>query len=268
MPPRREPYDLAPGGSGEAKPLPGVFKWPTELESSLHYCLMHVDPPKIVGGGPSYLGVTDFAFPMPKGLTYRDNHTYEDISMSSLTGGIGSAVSGLLTTAANKFKGFLGGAGVEDFGNFSFGPIDRLTKLGGVPILTAMEVAYSNTPQRSFVFAFQMTAKNADESEMIYQLVQALRYYAAPYTNEFTGAIWGFIAPWTFTIKFYHEGGENPYLPKIHKCALTNVDTDFDHFSGGNWSAFEGTGAPVAVHLTLQFKEFEVSHKDKVILGY
>ena len=69
--------------------------------------------------------------------------------------------------------------------------------------------------------------------------------------------------PAVFEISFYNGHRENTNLPKIGKCALTNVGVSY---GGDKFTTFDGTGgAPVQADLTLQFKEMELLDRDNFV---
>ena len=64
-----------------------------------------------------------------------------------------------------------------------------------------------------------------------------------------------------------YNGIENPNIPKISTCVLESIFTDY---APNGFSAYEvpgqlaergGTGMPVAIRLTLQFRETEIMTK-------
>jgi hypothetical protein len=173
----------------------------------------------------------------------------------------------LATKAANKASQLLGGSGIESLTGF-IPIVDKGAKIFQKPVLSAIEVLYANTPQRAFQFEYHMTPRNSSEAFAIWTLIQRLRWYSAPEAaEEGYGGIWMWTSPWKWKLTFYYNGDENLYLPKIHQCVLERIDTDYDYFAGGMWSAYEG-GSPVGTKLGLQFRELEVSHKAKIDAGY
>jgi hypothetical protein len=70
--------------------------------------------------------------------------------------------------------------------------------------------------------------------------------------------------PNTFDIFLLTPSSE--YLFNIQRSVL--VDMSVDYNGSGVASFFKGTGAPVDVRLTLQFKETELLTKSRIISGY
>lgn len=85
--------------------------------------------------------------------------------------------------------------------------------------------------------------------------------------REFNG--YYLIPPSEFDIKFYCNGQINTNIPPISTCVLQSVDVDY---APHGFTAYEvpgqitpsegGTGMPVAIQLTLQFREAEIMTKD------
>ena len=74
--------------------------------------------------------------------------------------------------------------------------------------------------------------------------------------------------PSEFDIKFMYNGKENPNIPKVSTCVLESIDIDYapNGFStyevpGQNTPTPGGTGTPVGVRMSLQFKETEILTK-------
>jgi hypothetical protein len=76
------------------------------------------------------------------------------------------------------------------------------------------------------------------------------------------------IPPSEFGIKFYYNGKENPNIPTIAQCVMESLTVDY---APQGFSAYEtlgktgaekgGTGMPVAIRLSMQFKETEIRTK-------
>jgi hypothetical protein len=81
--------------------------------------------------------------------------------------------------------------------------------------------------------------------------------------------------PAEFEIEFYiitddPSTGEqrvqiNGYLPKIARCALTNIQVSYS--PNGIWSTFPD-GSPVGTQLSLTFTEVQALNQDNIINGY
>jgi hypothetical protein len=94
-------------------------------------------------------------------------------------------------------------------------------------------------------------------------LFRSLRYHAAPELGP--GGFW-FVPPAEFDITFFRQGVENRNLPRINTCVLERIDIDYAPQSG-IYSTFKD-GQPLAVRLSLGFREIEILHKRRVLQGF
>jgi hypothetical protein len=216
---------------------------------------------------------------IPIPTVYTHTNTYEEISLTAfgaqalklgvttLGTGIGSAITRRLTDAGGR-----GAARVFDAaGNL----IRQGAQLAGTPINPKIEVLFSHTTQRAFKMEILMAPKNENESLTIKNIIDTMRYHAAPeisglaLTGDF-GALGSitlptFIAPSEFDITFYHKGKQNTNIPKINTCVLDQIEVDYA--PTGVYSTFSN-GHSVAIRLSLSFRELEILHKQRVAQGY
>lgn len=131
-----------------------------------------------------------------------------------------------------------------------------------------LEIIYSSPAFRTFTFDFMMYPRSKKESEEMMKLIERLRFHQAPEIHrQFNGFF--MVPPSEFDIKFYCNGAENPNIDRISTCVLESITVDY---APNGFTAYEvpgeftptvgGTGAPVAVQLSLQFKELQVLTKD------
>jgi hypothetical protein len=125
---------------------------------------------------------------------------------------------------------------------------------------------YTTPSFRTFRFDFQFYPRSQKESEEVQNIIRELRFHQAP---EGLVASNGFfmVPPSEFGINFYYNGIENPNIPKLGICVLETLTVDY---APGGFSAYEvpgqsatrgGTGMPVSIRLSLQFKETEIRTK-------
>jgi hypothetical protein len=214
---------------------------------------------------------------MPNTLTYNTQNVYEDISLSALAGQLGVGLLGLGSTARAARDAQLrrqSGGAAALFG--AGGIIGRATSLMQSPINPAIEVLFANTIQRQFVFEVLMAPRNEQESKNIKEIIKTLRFHAAPEIGNFgsggilTGAAnalasFTWIPPAEFDITFFKDGIENTHIPRINTCVLERIEADYT--PTGVYSTFS-TGHPVAVRLSLGFRELEPVHKARVLEGF
>jgi hypothetical protein len=130
-----------------------------------------------------------------------------------------------------------------------------------------LELLYSKPSFRTFRFEFMFYPRSEKEGKGVQDIIERLRFHQAPEVAQ--GGTGGFfmVPPSEFDISFYYNGKENPNIPKISTCVLTQFSVDY---APNGFSAYEvpgeaatkgGTGMPVAIRLSLQFKETEIVTK-------
>ena len=133
-----------------------------------------------------------------------------------------------------------------------------------------LELIYSSPSLRTFRFDFQFYPRDEKEAKEVQDIIQRLRFHQAPEVAQ--GGTNGFflVPPSEFDISFYYNGRINPNIPKISTCVLTSMDVDY---APGGFSSYEipgenatvgGTGMPVSIRLSLQFKETEIMTKSSI----
>lgn len=222
---------------------------------------------------------------MPDTLNFSHNQTY---STPSLGGGLGAALlttgSSLVDTLNNVIKSGSTGEAVSQalagVGNLSPFISMAANKYGGslgqVFFAAAsgmvqnpmIEMLYSSPSFRSFRFDFVLYPRDEKEALEVQKILNRLHFHQAPEISRDSNGFF-LIPPSEFDIKFYYNGKENPNIPKISTCVLETVDVDY---APNGWSAYEtmgvnqptlgGTGMPVAIRLSLGFKETEYLLKD------
>jgi hypothetical protein len=129
-----------------------------------------------------------------------------------------------------------------------------------------LEVLYSSPSFRTFRFDFQFFPRSEKESLEVQQIIKTLRFHQAPEGLSVSNGFF-MVPPSEFNISFYYNGQENPNIPKLGICVLESLTVDY---APSGFSAYEvpgqsaklgGTGMPVAIRLSLQFKETEIRTK-------
>lgn len=198
---------------------------------------------------------------MPNALVFSSQNAYEDISLTAIAGAVGvGAVQGLLGRLPIPGAGF-----VSSLIGVGGAVIGQGSRIAGTPINPRVEVLYATTPQRTFVFEVLMAPRNEKESVTIEEIVRTLRYHSAPEIDPRFGGL-TLVPPAEFDITFYNKGKENLAIPRINTCVLERVDVDYAP-TGTGFSTFSN-GFPVAVRLSLGFREVEIIHKARVIQGF
>lgn len=194
------------------------------------------------------------ALHMPNGgLVYTEENKYEEVSMTAvITGTIATGLGAIPLAGGTLQSGF----------NTAVSAAKRASQLAGYPVNPAVEVLFAARPQRQWMFEVFMLPRSETEVETVRQIIRTLRYYAAP---EITGGGFFFVPPAEFDITFFQAGKENKNLPRINTCVMDRIDVDYSPEQA--YSTFVN-GHPIAVRLSLGFREVEILHKQRIYEGF
>lgn len=194
------------------------------------------------------------ALHMPNGgLVYTEENKYEEVSMTAV-------ITGTIATGLGAIPG-VGGSLQSGF-NTAVSAAKRASQISGYPVNPAVEVLFAARPQRQWMFEVFMLPRSETEVETVRQIIRTLRYYAAP---EITGGGFFFVPPAEFDITFFQAGKENKNLPRINTCVMDRIDVDYSPEQA--YSTFVN-GHPIAVRLSLGFREVEILHKQRIYEGF
>jgi hypothetical protein len=200
-------------------------------------------------------------------MVYNTHNLYEDISLSALAGkltasGLAASLAYQRSRGAGAAAGISAARRVQGAVNAGREAIGTLSSLAASPINPSIEILFANTLQRAFTFEFLMAPKNARESLAIKEIIKTLRFHAAP---EISALATNWIAPAEFDLTFFYNGIENTNIPRISTCVMERIEVDYS--PSGVYSTFSN-GHPVAVRLSMQFREVEPIHKKRVLDGF
>lgn len=114
-----------------------------------------------------------------------------------------------------------------------------------------VELIYQTPQMRSFAFDFIMSPKNAQESQMINDIILEFKKWSAP---EEAGTM--FKVPCVWKIKYMTGGRENPNMNVFKKSACTSVQVQANPGSDMH-QAFDD-GMPVTTAMSLTFQEVDI----------
>lgn len=194
------------------------------------------------------------ALHMPTPLIFNTHNVYEEISLTALGGkaiGVAANILGRGPAAALTQSALQG--------------IGTAAKLLQRPINPMLEILFSTTAPRQFTFEVLMAPRSEQESVAIKNIIRAFRYHGAP---EIQSAAFGltWIPPAEFDITFFNKGIENTHITRINTCVLERIEVDYAPTSGV-YATFRN-GHPVAVRMSLGFRELEPIHKERVLQGF
>lgn len=147
--------------------------------------------------------------------------------------------------------------------------IGAFVATGGVtnPML---EMLYTSPEFRSFQFEFMFFPRSEAEAYQVQKIIERFRFHQAP---ELMGGVANqtglLIPPSEFDIRFYYAGRQNPNIPPIATCVLENIQINYAprgfvtyESVGENSAALGRTGMPVAIQMSLRFKEITYITKE------
>jgi len=235
---------------------------------------------RITGGSLAFLRTTRLtkdaiALYMPDTLQYTYTQSFDQLSLGEELGGQGIAAAKSIMDAYQEggYSAASGAAaksavetGKQKVGQAVAGALGSAQT--GQAILAAtgrvqnpmLEMVYKSPNFRTFQFDFVFYPRDEREALEVQRIIERLRFHQAPEILKGAG---GFLVPPSeFDIKFYYAGGENPNIPQIATCVLTNLDVNY---APNGWSAYEvpgenspnlgRTGMPTSIQLTMQFQE-------------
>ena len=218
---------------------------------------------------------------MPDTLKYEHSQAYSDLSPGN------SVLGQAIAAGTSEYEKFTQGQGAYDSikNTVIKAGLAKLTqtareKAGDVGALGAfaatgvvlnpmMELLYAGQSKfRTFQFDFFFYPRDEREALEVQRIIERLRFHQAPEISGSFGQ--GFlIPPSEFDIRFYYNGAQNPNIPPIGTCVLDNININY---APNGVSAYEvpeetfpslgRTGMPVAIQLTLGFKEVSYLTKD------
>lgn len=205
---------------------------------------------------------------MPTPLIFNGQNVYEDVSLTALGGKLTVGAANFVSAGLRSWLGK--GVGKITDGLINLG--EGIAQAGGAaaavmqnPINPMVEILFTNTAQRQFTFELLLAPRNEKESEAIKNIIATLRFHAAPEINSKTyGTTW--IPPADFDITFFNKGVENTNLLRINTCVLERCEVDYAP-TAGIYSTFRN-GHPVAVRVSLGFRELEPVHKLRILQGF
>ena len=199
------------------------------------------------------------ALHMPTPIIYHHQNEYQEVSLTEVAGRVLSApISPTIPEGGSPTLGQIVQAGTSIAAAGA--------RLAGRPINPGVEVIFSTTYLRTFIFEVLMAPRNADESLAMKNIINTLRFHSAPELNYGSiGAGLTWIPPAEFDITFFKHGVENLNIPRISTCVMERVEVDYSPI--GVYSTFRN-GYPVLARLQMQFRELEPVHKLRVTQGF
>jgi hypothetical protein len=218
------------------------------------------------------------ALHMPTPLIFNHMNIYEEVSLTAFaaqllklavaagTTGPAAALFGLQSGNADRATNALGNiqGGARVVGGIA-SAIGTVAKTRGMPINPRIEILFAHTAQRVFDFELLMAPRNEKESKDAKNIIDTLRYHAAPEMESIAGVPL-LIPPAEFDITFFHGGRENTTIPRINTCVMERIEVDYSS-TGGIYATFSN-GHPVTIRVSMRFREIEIPHKTRILQGF
>jgi hypothetical protein len=279
---KRNTYDnpegkLAPEHTGVPQQSVESLWYPSDLwtEGNEPYILFHVRD-AVARDAPFKKAI---ALYMPPTITVNHGAEYQEMEF-----GITKLIN-FWKDMASEAKNIQGGANWKDvaFGetgkNVLAQGIGNLTDytLGDYNVGKKLEQYFGRTKNphasltfegvkfRTFTFDFLLMARNEAESESIKEIIKAFKHAMHPAVGD-DGSTRFWKYPDNFDI--FLLSPNNKYLFHILTSALVDMNVDYTATGNGVPSFFGDTGAPVAVKISLTFKELALLDKDRIDQGY
>lgn len=215
---------------------------------------------------------------MPNTLAFTHSHGYSEIKRGgdNLTN---------LATGASFMKDYINGSLDVKNAMSTFLSIPALQNvIGGIAgqgttqaIITRnfgavnprIEYIYTSPVLQTYQFDYVFYPRSEKEAQSVLEIIRLFNFHSAPELRSATKNTF-LVPPSEFKIEFYYNGQVNPNIRPIKKnCVLTSISTDYapngfktyETNDGRLDTRIGGTGMPVAIRMTLQFKELEFYEK-------
>ena len=211
------------------------------------------------------------------GIAGREVADYlSDGTLSNWTDTLTAVGFSALDSPAVKDVGFVGGAVAGAFGGGKVGDIiGGLTGAGAGSVVEGavkgwqIGKGFGQNPHlaqlyqgpsdfREHSFSYKLIPKNEKESDILNEIIWALKYYSSPNTF-YSGHFFSYPEQWEIDFRF------NDYLFQIGQSVLTNVSINYH--GEGVPAYFNKSGdepAPVSIQIDMTFKETSIYTKDRV----
>jgi len=210
---------------------------------------------------------------LPGGIQFTDQINYSDVGFAGIKNL--SDASAFTSVSRINFLRKLGGVvdkAASFVGQESLNTGPAISAELGVVVNPRKEQMFQGVSFRSFDFKFNLFPRTKKEAETAANLIKMFRFHAYPELSA-NGAFLNF--PSEFGIKFYSSNltdAENPplpyenkNLPKLHRCFLEKIDTNYT--PDEIYRSF-ADGSPIRVEISLSFKESQYVTRNDVYRGY
>lgn len=245
-------------------------------------------PTSANGGKGTDISLGSIILPIPEGLTDLNGVTWESDSLNAIDAGIFKSAqsivdnakvreeveAGNILSAAGSFlKGGVDAAGnfgsqvtgneaamsaiktklTADAANIVGANVDAnsiISRTTGQVLNPNLELLFKGVQLRSFQFGFKLTPRNSRESAEIKAIINTFKRRMAAKKGSSNGVFIN--SPDIFELKFKTGNRDHPFLFKMKRCALKNMNVSY--MDTGLYATYEDA-TPVAMTLNLTFQE-------------
>ena len=129
----------------------------------------------------------------------------------------------------------------------------------GIAPAAMTEMIFNGIDYRTFSFTFKFTPRGKRESDVVNNILHAIKNAMLPSKYGTGSSIAAYKVPHEFVIRFMKGTKINPYLDQIGLCACTAVDIDY----GSDKFSAHPSGDPVSIDATLTFRELELMERTR-----
>jgi hypothetical protein len=196
--------------------------------------------------------------PSPASISFNDSADFNTIDLGVLGGVSANAVqNGIVDTITSQKAGQILKAITAKT------PASEMSNLATKSVVNPnTNASFTGNKIRNFGFNFKLIANRSGESEIIKYIHSTFRHYT--YASMKAGrSNMTLDFPPVWTIKFVdlnYATGENPYIPRIYSCYLTQVESTFN----SDANVYFNNSAPLQVDISLQFQETRVLTRNDI----
>ena len=239
-----------------------------------------------VGGAiitvPEFDQMVSIYLPICTKINNEDTFSYEEGSFKMMGAIAGTAaIDGPGAIADNTTQGV--GAFITQYADNAGGGAERQLAQGTL-LNPRLEKTFKQKDFRTFNFSWEMYPTSAEESQALHDIIETFRYHSHPALNDQnfgdgqSKAEIMMRVPAEFEIRFLSTVPkasfsdptaiglvENPYIPKIARCACTSISVDYT--PQNVFSTFQNN-APIGVVFSISFAELAPLHRGAVEQGF
>jgi hypothetical protein len=122
------------------------------------------------------------------------------------------------------------------------------------------EMLFNEPKNRTVSFKFDLVPRNEAETQAIKDITDLFKFYASPERKGNSSILYKY--PAEFQIYFISNGGENPFIAKLARTVLTDIETNY--MAAGVASMLKNS-SPSRISVSLQFSETELLDREHYI---